>query len=75
MGPLNLGSGRLDGSSSACCHGGSELYDHFFGQPSFATHTIASELNVVKVSKDVPLELLGPLGCGIQAGAGAVINP
>ncbi|WP_286137248.1 MULTISPECIES: hypothetical protein [Mycetohabitans] len=23
---------------------------------------------------DAPLELLGPLGCGIQTGAGAVIN-
>ena len=25
-------------------------------------------------SKNAPLELLGPLGCGIQTGAGAVIN-
>jgi aryl-alcohol dehydrogenase len=41
---------------------------------SFATHAIASELNVVKVDKDVQLELLGPLGCGIQTGAGAVLN-
>lgn len=29
---------------------------------------------MVKVSKDVPLELLGPLGYGIQTGAGAVLN-
>jgi aryl-alcohol dehydrogenase len=50
------------------------LHDHFFGQSSFATHAIASELNVVKVRKDVPLELLGPLGCGIQTGSGAVLN-
>jgi len=28
----------------------------------------------VKVRKDAPLELLGPLGCGIQTGAGAVLN-
>jgi aryl-alcohol dehydrogenase len=74
MGPLNFGGGRLDGSSSACCHDGGELHDHFFGQSSFATHAIASELNVVKVPKEVPLELLGPLGCGIQTGAGAVLN-
>jgi aryl-alcohol dehydrogenase len=26
------------------------------------------------VRKDAPLELLGPLGCGIQTGAGAVLN-
>jgi aryl-alcohol dehydrogenase len=74
MGPLNFGGGRLDGSSSACTHDGGELHDHFFGQSSFATHAIASELNVVKVDKDVQLELLGPLGCGIQTGAGAVLN-
>src|SRR5258707_419002 len=29
---------------------------------------------VVKVRSDVPLERLGPLGCGIQTGAGAVMN-
>jgi aryl-alcohol dehydrogenase len=74
MGPLNFGGGRLDGSSSACTQDGGELHDHFFGQSSFATHAIASELNVVKVDKDVQLELLGPLGCGIQTGAGAVLN-
>ena len=28
----------------------------------------------MKVRKDAPLELLGPLGCGIQTGAGAVLN-
>lgn len=74
MGALNFAGGRLDGSSSAQSQDGSGLHDHFFGQSSFATHAIASELNVVKVRKDVPLELLGPLGCGIQTGAGAVLN-
>lgn len=29
---------------------------------------------MVKVPKDVPLEILGPLGCGIQTGSGAVLN-
>ena len=28
----------------------------------------------MKVRKDAPLELLGPLGCGIQTDVGAVIN-
>jgi aryl-alcohol dehydrogenase len=74
MGELNFAGGRLDGTSSACNHDGGKLHDHFFGQSSFATHAIANELNVVKVRKDVPLELLGPLGCGIQTGAGAVLN-
>jgi aryl-alcohol dehydrogenase len=30
--------------------------------------------NLVKVDKDLPLEILGPLGCGIQTGAGTVLN-
>ncbi|EED36709.1 aryl-alcohol dehydrogenase [Luminiphilus syltensis NOR5-1B] len=50
------------------------LYGHFFCQSSFATHAIAHERNTVKVPSDAPLELLGPLGCGIQTGAGAVLN-
>src|SRR5262249_31956028 len=47
---------------------------HFFGQSSFATHALASERNAIKVGPDLPLELLGPLGCGVQTGAGAVLN-
>lgn len=36
--------------------------------------TVAVENNLVKVPKEAPLELLGPFGCGIQTGAGAVLN-
>jgi len=67
---LSFGAARLDGSNAL--HDG--LHGHFFGQSSFATYSLASERNVVKVPKDVPLELLGPLGCGFQTGAGAVLN-
>lgn len=55
--------------------GGEEIHGHFFGQSSFATHALATERNVVKVDdEDIPLELLSPLGCGLQTGAGAVLN-
>ena len=30
--------------------------------------------NLVKVPKSLPLELLAPLGCGLQTGAGTVMN-
>jgi aryl-alcohol dehydrogenase len=69
----NFAAARLDGSSSLRGRGG-VVRSHFFGQSSFASHCLASERNVVKVRDDVPLEILGPLGCGIQAGAGAVLN-
>jgi aryl-alcohol dehydrogenase len=61
---------RTDGSSAY--QGG--IHGHFFGQSSFATHSMATARNVIKVSADVPLELLAPLGCGLQTGAGAVLN-
>jgi aryl-alcohol dehydrogenase len=47
---------------------------NYFGQSSFAHYAVASERGVVKVRKDLPLKLLGPLGCGIQTGAGTVMN-
>jgi aryl-alcohol dehydrogenase len=68
---LNFGFARLDGSNALAASG---VRGHFFGQSSFATHTIASVRNLVKVSKSLPLELLAPLGCGLQTGAGTVIN-
>ena len=50
------------------------VHGDFFSQSSFATHAIGNERSVVKVRKDAPLEMLGPLGCGVQTGAGAVLN-
>ena len=47
---------------------------NIFGQSSFATYAICHEANAVKVPADAPLALLGPLACGIQTGAGAVMN-
>lgn len=74
MGALNFGGGRLDGSSGACDAHGHAMHDHFFGQSAFAEYALANERNVVRIPKDVPLELMGPLGCGIQTGAGSVLN-
>jgi aryl-alcohol dehydrogenase len=67
----NFGFQRLDGSNALQRSG---VRGHFFGQSSFATHSLATERNLVKVSKALPLELLAPLGCGLQTGAGTVIN-
>lgn len=69
----NFGGARHDGSS-ALRKGSEAIGSNFFGQSSFATQAVAHERNVVKVPDSVPLEILGPLGCGIQTGAGAVMN-
>jgi aryl-alcohol dehydrogenase len=71
---LNFGGGRKDGSTATCDAHGGALHDHFFGQSSFGSFAMAHERNIVKVAKEAPLELLGPLGCGIQTGAGAVLR-
>ena len=47
---------------------------NIFGQSAFATHALAHKRNVVKIDSDLPLELLAPLGCGIQTGAGTVLE-
>ena len=47
---------------------------NFFGQSSFGSHALTYERNVVKVPDSVPLELVGPLGCGVQTGFGAVVR-
>jgi aryl-alcohol dehydrogenase len=67
----NFGFQRLDGSNALQRSG---VRGHFFGQSSFASHTLATERNLVRVSKDLPLEVLSPLGCGLQTGAGTVLN-
>jgi len=64
---------RTDGSS-AWSADGTVMHGHFFAQSSFGTYALASERNTVKVKQEAPLWLLGPLGCGVQTGAGAVIN-
>jgi aryl-alcohol dehydrogenase len=69
----NFASVRGDGST-ALSAGGERIHSNFFGQSSFATHALCRERNVVKVPRDLDLALLGPLACGIQTGAGSIIN-
>lgn len=72
---INFAGRRPDGSHALRpADGNGTFHDRFFAQSSFATHAIAHERNTVKVRPDAPLELLGPLGCGIQTGAGTVLR-
>lgn len=68
-----FGGHRPDGSSPIS-KDGEILHGSFFGQSSLATYSLCYDRNVVKVRKDAQLEILGPLACGIQTGAGAVLN-
>ncbi|MCW2844118.1 MAG: NAD(P)-dependent alcohol dehydrogenase [Nocardioides sp.] len=77
LGEALCGGARLLGprAGEAALHGDDgPVHSHFFGQSSFATHALTWAEALVVVPATHPLELLGPLACGIATGAGAVFN-
>lgn len=69
---INFGGVMADNTKRISQDG--EEISSFFGQSSFATYAVVNQKSAVKVDKDIDLALVGPLGCGIQTGAGAVLN-
>ncbi len=53
---------------------GVPLNGSFFGQSSFAEYAVVEERSAVKVPAGVPVGMLGPMGCGVITGAGAVLR-
>jgi len=53
---------------------GTEIAGGFFQQSSFATHALVTDRNAVHIPDTLDFVTAAPLGCGIQTGAGAVIN-
>ena len=72
-GQRNFGGSRPDGTSPLS-KDGELVHGVFFGQSSFASHAVCPAAQAVKAPDDIPLEHLAPLGCGVQTGAGAVLN-
>ncbi len=70
----NFASTRPSDGSSALSRDGEPIHAHFFGQSSFASHAVANQRNVVKLNSEIPFDIVAPFGCGIQTGAGAVLN-
>lgn len=71
----NFGGKRPDGSSAMLTTGELKpIASSFFGQSSWARHTLVHRSCLVRVPPETNLELYAPLGCGMQTGAGAVIN-
>ena len=71
--PRNFSGLRPDGTVTMSA-GDGPVHGSFFGQSSFATHALCGEVNAIRVDADLPVHLLAPLGCGIQTGAGAILN-
>jgi aryl-alcohol dehydrogenase len=77
MPSLNYVGARLDGTTAIRSNDrspGSAFSSNFFGQSSFATYALTYERCLVAVPDGVPLEMAGPLACGVQTGAGAILN-
>jgi Zn-dependent alcohol dehydrogenase len=74
LGEVLAGGRRLDGASALTRPDGSIVSSHFFGQSSFATFALTTATALVPVPDGLPLELMGPLACGISTGAGAIFN-
>ena len=73
LGDLLISGSRPDKSTSLSAND-QAIHSHFFGQSSFANFCVVNERSLVVVPQNYPLEILGPLACGIATGAGAVFN-
>lgn len=71
---LNIEGQRSAGRPALTRLDGSVVGGNFFQQSSFATHALVTARNVVKLPPSMDFVTAAPLGCGIQTGAGAVVN-
>ena len=71
---INFGGIQPDGTTRLHTVDGKDL-STFFGQSSFAEYAVVNQNHAVKIEDDsIDLGLVAPMGCGIQTGAGAVLN-
>jgi aryl-alcohol dehydrogenase len=74
LGELVTSGARADGSTALRTTSGQSLSSHFFGQSSFATYALTTPSALVPIPAGLPVELMGPLACGLATGAGAVLT-
>ena len=63
-----------DGTTSLQSATGERISSHFFGQSAFATQANVVESSLIPVPMDIPLESIAFMGCGMQTGAGSILN-
>lgn len=67
------GKGDLLGGATRLSRNGQKLLHHV-GVSSFAEYATVSRRSLVKIDRDVPLDIAGLIGCAVLTGAGAVFN-
>jgi aryl-alcohol dehydrogenase len=71
---INFGGIQPDGTTRLHTLDGQKI-STFFGQSTFAEYAVVNQNHAVKVEDDdIDLGMVAPMGCGIQTGAGAVLN-
>jgi len=72
-GAVSNGAGELLGGVVRLTYRGQKAHHHV-GVSSFAEYTTVSRRSLVKVDRDIPLDIAGLIGCAVLTGAGAVFN-
>lgn len=71
---INFGGIQPDGTTRLHTLDGQKL-STFFGQSSYAEYAVVHQNHAIKIEDEtIDLGLVAPMGCGIQTGAGAVLN-
>jgi aryl-alcohol dehydrogenase len=68
------GKRTSDNTTSLKTLTGEAVSSHFFGQSAFATQANVVESALIPVSASIPLEAIAFMGCGMQTGAGSILN-
>lgn len=72
---LNFGGKSANGELTLKTADGQGVHGSFFSQSSFASHALVTERNAIAIDDPAASPaMLAPLGCGVQTGAGAIIN-
>ncbi len=67
------GKGVMPDGTSRLSHRGRVLH-HYMGASTFAEYAVVPEIALARIRRDVPLDKVCLLGCGITTGIGAVLN-
>lgn len=51
-----------------------ESIDHFVGVSAFAEYAVVSRRGLIKIDRELPLEIAALFGCAVMTGVGAVVN-
>ena len=67
------GAGALLSGERRLSRNGAPVHHHV-GVSAFATHATVSRRSLVRITRDVPLDLAALFGCAVLTGVGAVVN-